>query len=91
MIVLFYVGTFLTSGDNERMVYEAKKVLHKLFKLKDLEELKHFLVIEVLGSKQGVILNKSKYILELIFKTCLVSAKPYLTPQEYYQDNFSGI
>ncbi|CAN4127224.1 unnamed protein product [Withania somnifera] len=64
------------------MIAEAKQVLHQQFKLKDLGELKYFLGIEIMRSKAGVILNQTKYVLELISDTGLSGAKPISKPLE---------
>lgn len=47
--------------------------------MKDLGDLKYFLVIEVLRSTLEVILNQRKYILKLILDTGLSGAKPAQT------------
>ncbi|GMI80712.1 cysteine-rich RLK (RECEPTOR-like protein kinase) 8 [Hibiscus trionum] len=50
--------------------------------MKDLGELKYFLGLEILRSKEGIILNQRKYALELIEKSGLGGAKPSMTPLE---------
>ncbi|XP_070054988.1 uncharacterized mitochondrial protein AtMg00810-like [Nicotiana tomentosiformis] len=50
--------------------------------VKDLGELKYFLGIEVLRSKQGILLNQRKYALELIFDVGLSATKPATTTLE---------
>lgn len=45
-------------------------------------ELKYFLGIEVLRSRQGIILNMIRYFIELILETGLVGAKPIFIPLE---------
>lgn len=82
VVVLVYIDDLLITGDSEAMIIEAKEILHRQFKLKDLGELKYFLGIEVLRSKQGVILNQRKYLLELISEAGLVGTKPASTPME---------
>lgn len=80
VIVLVYVDDLLIIGSNEKLINEAKGGLHKQFKLKELGELKFSLDIKVLRSVKGVILNQSKYILELIVDVGLTGAKPVCTP-----------
>lgn len=50
--------------------------------MKDLEDLKYILGIEMLRSSKGVILNQRKYVLELIADSGLTGAKPTPTPLE---------
>ncbi|XP_070014697.1 uncharacterized mitochondrial protein AtMg00810-like [Nicotiana sylvestris] len=69
-------------GSNANLIIEAKHALHQKFKLKDLGELKYFLGIEVLRSKSSIILNRRKYVLELISDIGLSGAKPVITPME---------
>lgn len=76
------VDNLIITGDNESMISKAKEVLHRQLNLKNLEEIKYFIGIEVLRLRQGVILNQRKYILEKISENSLVGVKPATTPQE---------
>lgn len=64
------------------MIQELKDSLHSKFKTKDLGSLKYFLDIEVMRSKDGILLSQRKYALELISDTGLGGAKPVSTPLE---------
>ncbi|GMI95695.1 hypothetical protein HRI_003238700 [Hibiscus trionum] len=61
-----YVDDLLIIGNDEGMIKELKEALHQKFKMKDLRELKYFDQLEVLRSKEGILLNLRKYTLELI-------------------------
>ncbi|KAK8624287.1 hypothetical protein V6N13_065635 [Hibiscus sabdariffa] len=61
---------------------ELKLILHSNFKMKDLGDLKYFLGLEILRSKEGIVLNQRKYALELIEDTGVGGAKPAFTPLE---------
>ncbi|GMI70425.1 cysteine-rich RLK (RECEPTOR-like protein kinase) 8 [Hibiscus trionum] len=50
--------------------------------MKDLGELKYFLGLEVLRSKEGILVNQRKYALELIESTGLSGARPVASPLE---------
>ncbi|XP_070024934.1 uncharacterized protein [Nicotiana sylvestris] len=57
-IILIYVDDILITVSNNTLVDEAKKTLHNNIKMKDLEELKYFLGIEIMRSKRGILLNQ---------------------------------
>ncbi|XP_018633284.1 uncharacterized mitochondrial protein AtMg00810-like [Nicotiana tomentosiformis] len=80
--IQIYVDDFLITGNNGRLVDQAKQILHKNFKVKYLGELKYFLGIEVLRSQKGILLNQRKYTLELISDVGLSGAKPVNTHLE---------
>ena len=54
------------------------------FHTKDLGTLKYFLGIEVMRSKQEIILFQRKYVLDLLFETRKLDAKSCSTPTAHY-------
>ena len=48
--------------------------------MKDLENLKYFLGIEVLRSMLEIFINQKKYILDLLARTGMIDCKPAETP-----------
>ncbi|XP_016567420.1 uncharacterized mitochondrial protein AtMg00810-like [Capsicum annuum] len=80
VIVLIYVDDILITGDSINVIEETKADLKKVFKMKDLGELKYFLGIEFARSKHGILMHQRKYSLELIVETGLGGAKPTATP-----------
>ncbi|GMI67901.1 hypothetical protein HRI_000459300 [Hibiscus trionum] len=82
VILLVYVEDLLITGSDQEMMDDLKKVLNQNFKMKDLGQLKYFLGIEVLRSKEGIILNQRKYAIELIADSGLGNAKVASTPLE---------
>ncbi|XP_019234868.1 PREDICTED: uncharacterized protein LOC109215290 [Nicotiana attenuata] len=82
VVILMYVDDLLITGSNVDLIHEAKDSLHGNFKMKDLGELRYFLGIEVMRSKEGIVLNQRKYALELISKVGLSGCKPASTPME---------
>lgn len=82
-VILVYVDDLLITGNSSKMIQEAKDTLHQNFKMKDLGSLRYFLGIEVLKSKEGLLLNQRKYALQLISETGLSGAKTVNTPLEF--------
>ncbi|XP_039046666.1 uncharacterized mitochondrial protein AtMg00810-like [Hibiscus syriacus] len=81
-LLLVYVDDLLITDDSSELIVELKQMLNSHFKMKDLGELKYFLGIEVLRSKEGILLNQRKYALQLIKYTGLEEPKPTITPLE---------
>ena len=49
--------------------------LHSQFHIKDLGMLKYFLGVEVMRNKQGILLSRRKYVLDLLSETGKLGAK----------------
>lgn len=60
-VLLVYVDDLLLTGTSSEMINEVKTILHQHFRMKDLGKLRYFLGIEVMQSKNGVLLNQRKY------------------------------
>lgn len=56
----------LITGNSPKLIETTKNQLNKMFKMKDLGELKYFLGIEFNKSTKGILMNQRKYVLELI-------------------------
>lgn len=82
-VILLYVDDLLNTGKSSHLIQEAKDTLHQYFKMKDLGNLRYFLGIEVLKSKDGILLNQRKYALQLISEAGLSRAKTVRTPLEF--------
>ena len=61
-------------------VTSVKHVLDTKFKIKDLGSLKYFLGLEIARSKYGILMNQSKYALEILDDNGLLGSKPTPTP-----------
>ena len=68
------------TGNSLEEIEKFKKFLNNKFKIKDLGELKFFLGIEVLKTKDGLCLNQRKYCLELLHEYGLLACRPVITP-----------
>nr|XP_016466743.1 PREDICTED: uncharacterized mitochondrial protein AtMg00810-like [Nicotiana tabacum] len=82
VIILVYVDDLLITENDADMIQEAKTILHKAFRIKDLGFLKYFLGIEVSRSQKGIVLCQRKYTVELIAELGLAWSKPAITPME---------
>lgn len=67
------------------MIQATKETLHSNFKVKDLGEVKYFLVIGIMRSQKEIQLNQRKYALNLISEVGLSWAKPASSPLEQNQ------
>ncbi|XP_070014939.1 uncharacterized mitochondrial protein AtMg00810-like [Nicotiana sylvestris] len=85
VIILVYADDLLITGNDTKLIEEAKNILNSKFKMKDLGELKYFLGIEFAKPSKGIFMNQIKYALELISECGLGGAKPLETPLEQNQ------
>ncbi|KAG8500212.1 hypothetical protein CXB51_004384 [Gossypium anomalum] len=80
VLLLIYVDDLLITRNDGGMVAELKGILHLNFKMKDLGHLRYFLGIEVVCSKEGIVLHQKKYALKLIADLGLGGARCASTP-----------
>ncbi|KAM1320462.1 hypothetical protein ACFX2H_005342 [Malus domestica] len=78
--VLVYVDDILVTGPDSAACQSVISQLCALFPVKDLGLLHYFLGIEVKRSSQGIFINQTKYILDLLNKAHMDGAKPCVTP-----------
>lgn len=83
VIILVYVDDLLITGNSSSLIQEAKATLNQNFNMKDLGNLRYFLGIEILKSKDGLLLNQRKYVLQPISEVGLSGAKTVSTPLEF--------
>ncbi|KAK8962273.1 hypothetical protein KSP40_PGU013082 [Platanthera guangdongensis] len=66
MILLVYIDEILITGDDSKDIHMIKEHLVSVFQTKDLENLRHFLGIEVTRRPDGLVLSQRKYYLDLL-------------------------
>ena len=81
-ILIVYVDDIILTGNNETELAVLKQKLAKEFQIKDLGILKYFLGMEFASSKEGIFVNKRKYVLDLLGETRLLGCKVSETPIE---------
>ena len=79
LLVVYMDDIFITVSDSKGIL-SLKSFLHGQFHTKDLGMLKYFLGVEVMRHKQGILLSQRKYLLDMLFETGKLGAKPYSTP-----------
>lgn len=70
----------MITGNNEKEIRRIKKELDKLFTIKDLGYARYFLGLEIIRGKDGMHINKMKYILDILSDAGLLGSKPVHTP-----------
>ncbi|GJT38133.1 retrovirus-related pol polyprotein from transposon RE2 [Tanacetum coccineum] len=78
--VLVYVDNLIVSGNDHEPITQFKTNLSNCFHMKDLENLKYFLAIEVACANEGIFLCQRKYALDIISEVGLLGAKPAKIP-----------
>ena len=61
-----YVDDISITGSDSKDILSLKYFLHGQFHTKDLGMLKYLLGVEVIRSKQGILLSQRKYVLDML-------------------------
>ena len=80
ILSIVYVDDIVIIGSDSKGILSLKSFLHCQFHMKDSGMLKSFLSVEVMRSKQGILLSQRKYVLDLLSKTGKLGDKLYSTP-----------
>ncbi|GKU87876.1 hypothetical protein SLEP1_g2207 [Rubroshorea leprosula] len=70
-----------TWNDTAR-IQALKQYLHTRFSIKDLGPLKYFLGIEVIRTREGIVLSQRKYALDILHEIGVIGARPSHSPME---------
>ena len=79
-ILIVYVDDMSITGDDTQEINNLKERLKAEFEIKDLGNLRYFLGIEVVRSKNGIFISQRKYTLDLLAETGKLRCKPTGTP-----------
>ena len=66
ILLVVYVDDIVITGSDSKGILSLKFFLHNQFYTKDLGMLKYFLDVEIMRSKQGILLSQWKYVLNLL-------------------------
>jgi hypothetical protein len=79
-ILAVYVDDIIITGDDKVEISRLKDSLRKEFEVKDLDQLKYFLGIEIARSPKGIVLSQRKYVLELLSDIGMLRCRVASTP-----------
>ncbi|KAA0036818.1 Cysteine-rich RLK (RECEPTOR-like protein kinase) 8 [Cucumis melo var. makuwa] len=82
-ILIVYVDDIVLTGDDQTKISQLKQRMGDEFEIKDLENLKYFLGMEVARSKEGISVSQRKYTLDLLTETGMLGCRPADTPIEF--------
>lgn len=77
MFICIYVNDILVTSTHQALIFSLTTKLQSEFKIKDLVSLNFFLGIQTTKKYTGLHLKQSKYIVDLLYLTKMVGAKPY--------------
>ncbi len=80
LILAVYVDDILLAGKSEKQIAQIKADLGKIFRLKDLGELKYFLGVNVQQRVQGTWIGQPAFTQAIIRKFGMEQCKPARTP-----------
>ena len=82
VVLIVYVHDIILMGDYEEEIRSIKSFLAAEFEIKDLENLKYFLGMEIAKSRKGISVSQRKYVLDLLKETGMLGCKPVDTPMD---------
>ena len=77
---LVYVDDLLITGSDPKVVVAIIRQLDATFSTKDLGLLSFFCGVEVLPTRDGILLSQHKYVVDLLRKHNMLDSKPVSTP-----------
>ena len=80
IVVQIYVDDIIFGATNESLCEDFSKCMHSEFEISMMRELNFFLGLQIKQSKEGIFINQSKYINDLLKRFELENAKPIKRP-----------
>ncbi|KAL0539597.1 hypothetical protein IC582_023813 [Cucumis melo] len=76
VVLIVYVDDVVLTVDDQTEISQLKPRMGDEFEMKDLENLKYFLEMEVARSKEGIFVSQRKYTLDLPTETSMLGCHP---------------
>ncbi|XP_020555103.1 uncharacterized protein LOC110013287 [Sesamum indicum] len=80
LALLVYVDDIIVTAPSLELIQTVKDYLHSLFTIKDLDNARYFLGLEIARSSDGLYLAQTKYVHDIIKDTGMSAAKSIKTP-----------
>eukprot|EP00253_Pinus_taeda_P006817 PITA_06817 len=80
IILVLYVDDLILTGSDPNLINDVKSSLKKKFEMTDLGHLHYFLGLQVLQSKEGISLSRSKYACDILRHFHMEDCKPAPSP-----------
>lgn len=84
IFILIYVDDILVTSTSPSLIDSLISTLQGDFPIKDLRPINYFLGVEVLRDPRGLFLSQRQYILELLKKSNMISAKTVTSPMSRF-------
>ncbi|XP_020685792.1 uncharacterized protein LOC110102004 [Dendrobium catenatum] len=80
LYILIYVDNILLTGNSPTEIDRLLTSLHKQFQMRNLGSLAHFLGIQTVHTKYGILLHQQQYAHRILAKAGMQNAKPVANP-----------
>ena len=80
VFICIYVDDLIIGGDHEAEIAHVKTLMKQEFDMKDLGELRYFLGIEIVRTKEGIWLSQRQYALDMLSKYGMADCKTISMP-----------
>ncbi|KAJ9565843.1 hypothetical protein OSB04_001809 [Centaurea solstitialis] len=85
LLVQIYVHDIIFGSTKEEMCKEFEALMHKKFKMSSMGELTFFLGLQVKQKEDGILINQSKYVNDMLTKFGFLDSKSASTPMETHK------
>ncbi|KAJ9550670.1 hypothetical protein OSB04_014715 [Centaurea solstitialis] len=85
LLVQIYVDDIIFGSTKEELCKEFEDLMHKRFKMSSMGELTFFLGLQVKQKNDGLLINQSKYVKDMLTKFGFLDAKSASTPMETHK------
>lgn len=80
----------ILTGNDRALVEKLMSELNRVFRMKDMGDIRYFLGIQVHRHKEGLFMNQSKYATDLLIAAGMRDCAPMPTPLPMKLDNLQG-